>query len=444
NAGPSVENCVFRSCSSRYGGAIYVGANGSTRILSCSFLENSSGDGGAVCGDFGHIKTQIRDCVLADNTGRSYGGGALTFFEGISEIENCRFIDNSSWEGGALWSDGTQVLAKNCFFHGNHASWRGGGIYFTGGTMTVSDCWFEENRVTLLEGAGGAILSAQMFSEMRVLNSTFVRNSAGTGGAIVGGLSAATGCAFLQNSANWAGAMYFTSGSSEACPMLDSCIFDGNSADSTGGALMSFVPTICRELTKFLSCTFVRNSAPEGSLLVMKGFPGDKMFPDFENCLIADNSGGPLVRDRDTTWLTATLHCCNIYGNTGGDWISYIASQADSNGNFLADPLFCDTTSGDFHLQGNSPCAPGNNSCGVLIGALPVACSWGCGDIDGSGSVNVTDAVRLVYYFFAYGPEPLDLYGGDINQDGHLNVADVVYLINYIFVGGPAPCAAGE
>jgi hypothetical protein len=141
---------------------------------------------------------------------------------------------------------------------------------------------------------------------------------------------------------------------------------------------------------------------------------------------------------------TVSISCTNIYGNHGGDWVGVIATQANANGNFSSNPLFCDTTAGDFHLQSNSPCAPANNSCGVLIGALPVACGWGCGDIDGSGGVNVTDAVRLIYYLFSNDSEPLDLSAGDVNQDGRLNIADVVYLINYIFVGGPAPCATGK
>jgi hypothetical protein len=153
---------------------------------------------------------------------------------------------------------------------------------------------------------------------------------------------------------------------------------------------------------------------------------------------------GSLVNPADSAWFLPTLSCCNIYGNSGGDWISYIASQADSNGNFSADPLFCDTTSGDFHLQSNSPCAPANNSCGELIGALPVACGWSCGDINGSGAIDVGDAVRLIYYLFAGGPAPLDLSTGDVNQDGRLNIADAVYLINFVFLGGPAPCAAGQ
>jgi hypothetical protein len=64
-----------------------------------------------------------------------------------------------------------------------------------------------------------------------------------------------------------------------------------------------------------------------------------------------------------------------VYGNAGGDWVGCIADQYGVNGNFSADPLFCDPTHDDFTLAATSPCAPENSpgECG-LIGAWPVGC----------------------------------------------------------------------
>ena len=152
------------------------------------------------------------------------------------------------------------------------------------------------------------------------------------------------------------------------------------------------------------------------------------------NNIIAFNTGVGL-------FPTSATYDYNLVWGNGTNYASGVVAGIHD---FSADPLFCDTASGDFHLQGNSPCAPANNSCGVLIGALPVGCDWNCGDINGSSIVNITDAVYLLHYLFTNGPEPLDLSAGDVNQDGRLNIADVVYLINYVFVSGPAPCAAGE
>ncbi len=65
-----------------------------------------------------------------------------------------------------------------------------------------------------------------------------------------------------------------------------------------------------------------------------------------------------------------------------------------------------------------------------------------CGDADGSGGVNISDAVYLINYIFSGGPAPNPLLSGDADCSGTVNISDAVYLINYIFSGGAAPCAA--
>ncbi len=67
---------------------------------------------------------------------------------------------------------------------------------------------------------------------------------------------------------------------------------------------------------------------------------------------------------------------------------------------------------------------------------------WVCGDANGNGFVNISDAVYLLNYIFSSGPAPNPLLAGDANCSGGINISDAVYLINYIFSGGPMPCAA--
>jgi hypothetical protein len=71
----------------------------------------------------------------------------------------------------------------------------------------------------------------------------------------------------------------------------------------------------------------------------------------------------------------------------------------------------------------------------------PPAPDYVCGDANGDGSANITDAVYLINYIFAGGPVPEPLEAGDTNCDGAVNITDAVYLIEYIFSGGPEPCA---
>ena len=63
-----------------------------------------------------------------------------------------------------------------------------------------------------------------------------------------------------------------------------------------------------------------------------------------------------------------------------------------------------------------------------------------CGDADGSGGNNISDAVFLIQYIFAAGPPPEPLAAADSDCSGGINMSDVVYLIQYIFAGGPGPC----
>lgn len=64
-----------------------------------------------------------------------------------------------------------------------------------------------------------------------------------------------------------------------------------------------------------------------------------------------------------------------------------------------------------------------------------------CGDIDGSGSITISDAVYFINYIFASGPLPKDKYHGDLDCTGGAYIGDIVYLIYYLFASGPAPCA---
>lgn len=65
-----------------------------------------------------------------------------------------------------------------------------------------------------------------------------------------------------------------------------------------------------------------------------------------------------------------------------------------------------------------------------------------CGDADGNGLVNISDAVFLIGYIFSGGPSPNPIAAGDPDCNGLVSISDVVYLISYIFSGGAAPCAA--
>ncbi len=92
------------------------------------------------------------------------------------------------------------------------------------------------------------------------------------------------------------------------------------------------------------------------------------------------------------------------------------------------------------------------NNCSTCHGVTPTeagphglfAQTCNCGDADGNGIVNISDAVYTIAYIFGGGDAPDPLCNGDSDGNGIINISDAVYLIAYIFGGGEPPhCPPG-
>ncbi len=238
----------------------------------------------------------------------------------------------------------------------------------TGPLQTVIDCEHADRAFRLHSGETSA----------SAVQGLTIRNGAENGGAGAWCMGASTtfaDCIFEGNeAASFGGAVYCNSYGTPS-PTFTHCTFAGNSAGDWGGAVFC-------DLSEplFESCTFVGNAAGVGGgVHLLAGCSAS-----FENTIIAfSTEGAAIVLGGNST---ASLGCCDLYGNAGGDWIGGIASQLGANGNIAEDPLFCNLGAHDYRLQQNSPCAPGsapNPECD-LIGAWGVGCqssaepaSWG-------------------------------------------------------------------
>ncbi len=130
-----------------------------------------------------------------------------------------------------------------------------------------------------------------------------------------------------------------------------------------------------------MQCTFCGNTAQQGAAVSLYGV----MDMTIERCIMAFNGSGGAVDG--SPYSSFDITCCDIYGNTGGDWVGALAGYLGINGNISADPLFCEPGAENYMLDCSSPCAPfnpANPECD-LIGAWPVGCgstpvtasSWG-------------------------------------------------------------------
>jgi hypothetical protein len=263
--------------------------------------------------------TVVEDITIRNGWGPDdpYGlaeAGAILCQDASPTLRRCIFANNQASFGGAILLYGISAPAINgCSFTGNYASLDCAGI----------NC--RENTAPLVTGC------------------SFTGNTAGSraGGFLADDDSApeVRGCTFLGNQAGNGGGGIYTCGGST--PHFAGCTLVGNGGGSGGGGI---------------SC------ACHADVLV-------------ERTIIAYSTSGQGVLFVNDAYVT--LNCCDIYDNAGGDWVPPIAGQYGINGNFAADPFFCDPGAGDLRLDGESPCLPRNHpwgdECGV-IGAWGVGC----------------------------------------------------------------------
>jgi hypothetical protein len=350
-----------------------------------------------VLGSENGAESTIIDC---DSLGRGlYFGGAEDSTAVVEDVTITLGLEE--YGGGILCAALTSPTIRRCRFRQNCAMYRGGAAVVShDASPTFVDCEFFENV------------------------------SADDGGAVNTGHSSSPqfhACSFEANRGSRGGAACFSSNA-----YLESCTFFGNTATAGGGAIGVLGSGYQVTLR---NCTVSGNSAVLGGGVYL--FYGSV---SIENTIICFSTEGEAVYN--AAHGSALASCCNVFGNAGGDWVGALSGQQDQNGNFSEYPYFCDTGSGDLHLLPWSPCTPGNNSCGVLIGALSTGCQCVIrGDInhDGSQIIEISDLVYLVDFMFTSGDALPCMEEADVNGDATNDIADLVYLVDYMFNAGPAP-----
>lgn len=169
----------------------------------------------------------VRDAVL-DASGRHLtisGGGSVrpfTINSGVRFLMTEVTVANgfgSSQAGGLLNSGVTRLVG--CVFSNNVASGQfafGGAIYHGAGWLTIEGCLFDNNRAEgIMVGSGGAVSGGYSFPSsglMEIVNSTFTRNSAMSGGGAIAiqcvnaGMNGPTSISYCTFAGNTNGAIF--------------------------------------------------------------------------------------------------------------------------------------------------------------------------------------------------------------------------------------------
>ncbi|RAP50209.1 MAG: hypothetical protein BZ136_01855 [Methanosphaera sp. rholeuAM74] len=143
-------------------------------------------------------------------------------------LDNCKFLNCSSVDGGAIYVSSSTVNITNSIVANNVAS-NGGGIYLFESTLNLKNSMFFNNYVSRF---GGAITSLN--STLRVNNTNFTNSRADLyGGAIyqIYGRLSVNNSRFVNSSSSRGGALYVD----EAKPLrVASSVFSNNTASLYG------------------------------------------------------------------------------------------------------------------------------------------------------------------------------------------------------------------
>ena len=305
--------------------------------------------------------------------------------------------------GAGIYCEAASPTLLNLYIADNNATGDGGGLYCTDhASPVVQDCIFENNAG--YDDAGG--IYAYDWSSPKIHGCKFIGNLATNrgGGAlfVVNSFPELDGCTFQGNEAANGGGVDFV----YAYGPVTNCVFWSNSADY-GGAVQCYG----NAHSDFTNCTMYDNASAHGAGVYMRS----NASPTFASCILSAGRNGAAV-DRYADDCNPVFSCSDIHGNALGDWTTFISDQLGVDGNFSADPLFCDRANGNLTLRGDSPCAAVNNvECGQ-VGALGVACtgSW-LVRADGSGDfATIQEAIDA-----AVDGESVVLADGSYTGDGN-------------------------
>jgi hypothetical protein len=81
---------------------------------------------------------------------------------------------------------------------------------------------------------------------------------------------------------------------------------------------------------------------------------------------------------------------------------------------------------------------------GPVVAAKYRACYVTHGDADGSGEIDISDAVFLISYIFSGGPASVTGEAGDMNCDMGVDISDAVSIVSFIFSGGVGSCGCAD
>ncbi len=326
--------------------------------------------------------SSIQQAIVAAASGDVIAIAPGTYYENLQLLGKQLTLRGESGATATV-VDGQQIgrviyADADCVIEGltirNGVSQHGAGVHVSAGSATIRNCVIEDNQALPFDlGVGGGIYLGLDNTGCVIEDSVIRNNYAGDSG---GGfydtgffaLSEVRRNLFQGNGCHVGGGaarIDYTS-------FTENVVLE-NWSDSFGGGIYGGGILIANNT---IVGNYNNNSFTHGA-----GIRVVTTIVVIRHNIVALNRGLPGWSSGAGIQAPGPVHCNDSWGNEGPD---YLLSDASGQGNLSVDPLFCNSSSGDYSINAASPCAPGASACG-LIGALDAACgvtptsqtSWG-------------------------------------------------------------------
>ena len=350
---------------------VYVGSG--AQLVGFTVSKGCTRAGGYGGGIYAATNSVVSNCVITTNQA-AYGGGI--YAASNSHIANC--IISSSQSGGVnAWGGGVYTRGGtlwNCTIVSNFVNAtggnNGGGGISADVNSSIIGCTILTNTARFVSSSGGMIgggVNGGNYYNCLIAYNFAVGNGGGAGGSASygGGFPSLYNCHVISNYANDAGGLLNPA-------FAQDCLIQGNAARYGSGGLGG----------AYVRCRFIGNNNSQGTGAAADGgYSGGYAY--LTNCLIAYNIGGAgagsviaqnctVVSNKNygvrNTSAASSLTNCIVYDNTPADFMAgtYYVGYACARTNVGAfpgavniitnNPMFVDSTNGDFRLLRASPC----------------------------------------------------------------------------------------
>ncbi len=332
-AGALISETLIYSNTARWGGGLLVDRGSSASVVSSDIQENTAAESGGGIGAWWLDTTLlISDTWIGGNTTQGNGGGVHA-------------------------TNGASVLMGGVTLEGNTAQGWGGGLAGYGATLTLTDVMVARNLA--LSGEAGGLLFMNDGTTVTLTHVAIIENEAGGGGAglnLSGGpVATLRNVEIARNLAPWGAGLRLYEATlrghrvsivdniatdnmhaafqvdAQSDMTLTNALITGNEGGNAG--LITFTSTLS------LTNVTVAGNSPGyswGGIAI-----SDNSSASVRNSIFYSNGDMDLTCDE-------TSDCTVEYSDLEDPWAG--------TGNLSANPLFVDSTSGDYHLQAGSPC----------------------------------------------------------------------------------------